>query len=222
MDAIIPAAGLATRMRGIPKFLLPCDADYTTLIEVHIENLLPIVDTIWIPTSPDFILSFDSLNLARDRVVLLPMKTKTMTETVHRVLRIAQASHFQLVMPDTHFQGEKPYPRLEREPNLADLACWEIRSDQIGKLGQVSISSAGTVNDMRDKDPTCQYPYSWGALVFARKLLDYANLEDPHIGYAMKNALDAGELLSVKKIEGKYYDCGTPSEYLEMLSETIS
>ena len=28
MDGILPAAGIASRMRGIPKFLLPTDREY--------------------------------------------------------------------------------------------------------------------------------------------------------------------------------------------------
>jgi hypothetical protein len=222
MDAIIPAAGLASRMRGIPKFLLPCDSSYTTLIEMHIENLLPICETIWIPTRPDLVVLLDSLGLAKDRVIILPVSTENMTQTVNRVLKVASATHFQLIMPDTYFHGDKPYQILNSSPSVADLACWEIRPDQIGKLGQVNISTDGIVDDMRDKDPSCIYPHSWGALVFARKLMNFSQASDPHIGYAMKAALLSGETMSANVVNGKYFDCGTPNEYLSMLREIIS
>ena len=39
MDAILPAAGFALRMKGIPKFLLPSSVDYESLLETHISNL---------------------------------------------------------------------------------------------------------------------------------------------------------------------------------------
>lgn len=222
MDAIIPAAGLASRMRGIPKFLLPCDASYTTLIELHVENLLPICETIWIPTRPDLVLLLESLGIAKDRVIILPMSTDTMTQTVNRVLKVASANYFQLIMPDTYFHGEKPYQVLDREPMVADLACWEIRPDQIGKLGQVDITFDGVVKDLQDKDPSCTYPHSWGALVFSRKLMNFAKDSDPHIGYAMKSALSSGEKITTNVVNGKYFDCGTPNEYLSMLREIIS
>jgi hypothetical protein len=222
MDAIIPAAGLASRMRGIPKFLLPCDTSYTTLIEMHIENLLPICETIWIPTRPDLVVLLDSLGLAKDRVIILPMSTENMTQTVNRVLKVSSAAHFQLIMPDTYFHGDKPYQMLNSSPPVADLACWEIRSDQIGKLGQVDISTDGNVDDMQDKNPNCNYSHSWGALVFARKLMNFAKDSDPHIGYAMKAALTSGEIMSANIINGKYFDCGTPNEYLSMLREIMS
>lgn len=220
MDAIIPAAGLATRMRGIPKFLLPCDTTYNTLIEAHISALLEKCETVWIPTRPEMILLLDSLGLAKDRVVLLPMTTENMTQTVSKVLQIAKTENFHLVMPDTFFHGEKPYATLSSTPNLVDLACWKIREDQKGKLGQVLIQDEKAV-DMKDKDPDCEYEHSWGALTFNRELLNYAESTDPHIGYAVRNALKSGESITARVMHGKYFDCGTPSEYLNMLQEVI-
>lgn len=220
MDAIIPAAGLATRMRGIPKFLLPCDSTYNTLIEAHISALLDICEIVWIPTRPEMVLLLDSLGLAKDRVVILPMTTENMTQTVNKVLQIAKTENFHLVMPDTFFHGEKPYSILNSTPNLVDLACWKIRDDQKGKLGQVNIEN-GTVIDMKDKDPNCNYEHSWGSLTFARELMNYADSSDPHIGYAVRNALKSGESITARVMHGKYFDCGTPTEYLNMLQEVI-
>jgi len=222
LDAIIPAAGLASRMRGIPKFLLPCDSSYTTLMEMHIEQLIPICETIWIPTRPDLVVLLDSLGFAKDKVVILPMSTDNMTQTVNRVLKIANASHFQLIMPDTYFHGAKPYQKLSNPPPVAELACWKIRPEQAGKLGQVEITSNGLVSGIQDKDPTCTYPYSWGALAFARKLMDFAKDTDPHIGYAIKTAFLSGEVLTAHATEGDYFDCGTPSEYLNLLRKIWS
>jgi hypothetical protein len=220
MDAIIPAAGLATRMRGIPKFLLPCDSTYNTLIEGHISALLQNCETIWIPTRPEMVLLLDSLGLAKDRVILLPMTTENMTQTVSRVLQIAKTESFHLVMPDTFFLGEKPYATLNPSPKIVDLACWKIREEQKGKLGQVLIQDENVI-DMKDKDPSCDYEYSWGALTFNRELLNYAHSTDPHIGYAVLAALKSGENVSARIMHGKYFDCGTPSEYLNMLKEVI-
>lgn len=220
MDAIIPAAGLATRMRGIPKFLLPCDSTYNTLIEVHISALLEICETVWIPTRPEMVLLLDSLGLAKDRVVLLPMTTENMTQTVNKVIQVAKTEEFHLVMPDTYFFGEQPYSTLNQSPNIVDLACWKIREDQKGKLGQVLIEG-NNVLEMRDKDPNCDFEYSWGALTFNRNLMNYSDPNDPHIGYAVRSALINGESITARKMDGKYFDCGTPSEYLNMLQEVI-
>ena len=221
MDAIIPAAGLATRMRGIPKFLLPCDDSYTTLIEQHIGHLLEVCETVWIPTRPELVLLLDSLGLAKDRIVILPMQTENMTQTVTKVLSVTKNQYFQLIMPDTYFFGEKPYSQLSDKPQLADLACWTIRSEQKGKLGQVKLSEDRIVEDIQDKDLNCDYPIAWGALTFSRELLDYSKASDPHIGYALKNALSSPVEVTGKVMSGKYFDCGTPSEYLSMLQEVL-
>lgn len=220
MDAIIPAAGLALRMRGIPKFLLPCDSLYTTLIEQHIESLLPICETIWIPTRPEMVLLLDSLGLAKDRVVILPMQTENMTQTIGKVLKISSSSHFFMAMPDTYFSGEKPYMRLNNSSEIADLACWKIRNEQKGKLGQVLIENK-LITDVQDKDLNCEYIYSWGALTFSKKLLEYSSEFDPHIGFAIKKAVIAGERITSKIINGKYYDCGTPNEYVSLLKSEL-
>jgi CTP:molybdopterin cytidylyltransferase MocA len=221
MDGIVPAAGLATRMRGIPKFLLPCDRSYTTLLENHLRELLEVCDTIWIPTRPEMVLLLDSLGIAKERVVVLPIVTNNMTETVKRVLSIASADYFQLIMPDTFFLGETPYKKLAAQPKIADLACWTIRQEQKGKLGQVLADKDGIVIDMKDKDPGCEYPISWGSLTFSRRLEPYMKDSDPHIGYAVKHALEDGGTITAQTIEGQYFDCGTPDEYLSMLEKAL-
>jgi hypothetical protein len=166
------------------------------------------------------VLLLDSLGIAKDRVVILPMTTDNMTQTVTKVLQIAKSKYFQLVMPDTFFHGEKPYATLKDKPELVDLACWSIREEQKGKLGQVLIEE-NKVIDIRDKDKNCDYAYSWGALTFNRELLNYSTAQDPHIGFAVKSALDSGEDITSRIMHGKYFDCGTPSEYLEMLEKVI-
>jgi hypothetical protein len=221
MDAIIPAAGLAARMRGIPKFLLPCDMEYLTLIERHIQHLNDVCETIWIPTRPELVGLLDSLGLARDNVVILAVRTENMTQTVSRVMKVSSAEIFQLVMPDTYFHREVPY-NITLDPNsLVNLACWEIRPEQLGKLGQVEINQNSLVTDMKDKDPNCVYDHSWGSTIFRKELQKYMDLSEPHIGYAVKNALMSGEVINAKRINGQYFDCGTPSEYISMLSEVL-
>jgi UTP-glucose-1-phosphate uridylyltransferase len=52
--------------------------------------------------------------------------------------------------------------------------------------------------------------------------MNFAQDSDPHIGYAMKSALSSGETMSANLVNGKYFDCGTPNEYLSMLREILS
>ena len=219
MDAIIPAAGQASRMRGIPKFLLPADKNYQTLIERHINHIKEYVKTIWIPVRPEFVFLLDSLNISGENIVIVPMSTNTMNESVGRVLEISSAETFMLVMPDTVFVGEQPYEALSK-CDFTQLVCWRIREEQKGKLGQVLISD-NQVIDMVDKNAMCDYEWSWGCLSFHRKLANYIDYQDPHIGYAVRKALDNNERIDSVKIRGKYFDCGTPSEYAQLVNSTF-
>lgn len=220
MDAILPAAGLATRMRGIPKFLLPADTKYTALIEHHIRAMTDIVRTIWIPTRPELVPLLDSLGFAQERIVIVPVTTGTMNHTIQRVLEISSADEFILTMPDTRFLGETPYTPLStlEMSTLARVACWPIRSSQRGKLGQVRIGDNDLIQEFRDKDSNCTFELAWGAVSFRRTLRSYIHPADPHIGYALKQAVDDGAAVKAITVNGQYFDCGTPEEYVEMLN----
>ena len=221
MDGIIPAAGSASRMRGLPKFLLPCDGNYSTLLEYHIEMMYEVCDVIWIPTRSEYIHLIEDLKLPRDKVVILPLTTSTMTETVMSVLKITASSHFLLEMPDTYYHGEKPVDNLNFSPPLAELALFKIRDEQRGKLGQCLIDEEQRVVQIVDKDPKCSLPLAWGALTFSRELLNFMEITQPHVGYGVSRAINEGKIVSSSECNGMYFDCGTPLEYLALLKEVF-
>lgn len=217
---ILPASGLASRMRGLPKFLLPCDANYLTLLERHVQFAIEYSDVVWIPTRPDLAPLVESIGLPPEKVVVLSMRTKTMTETVLRVASLSSASRFMLAMPDTYFEGQLPWSSLANSTSDLHLACWRIREDQAGKLGQVLIAD-GKVLDSRDKDPGCKYLHSWGAMSFSKEMLRFADAATPHIGYFIEPIIRSGENVTADEIQGTYFDCGTPAEYLSLLKNQI-
>ena len=223
IDAILPTAGRAMRMRGLPKFLLPAGPDYLTLIERHISELLDVCRTVWIPTRPEQTILLDTLKLASDRVVIVPMTTETMTETVLRISGISSAERFLMVMPDTYFAGEKPYQYLSQSQADMTLAAWALRSDQIGKLGQVQISQTpeGIVTGAEDKNPDCKYPYSWGAMAFTKHALSFGSTDMATIGSILPELIRSGINVQARVMDGVYYDCGTPAEYVEMLTKGL-
>ena len=222
MDAIIPAAGLASRMRGMPKFLLPADVNYKTLLEIHIEQLSEICKNVYIATRPDLISLIESLNFKFKNINVMGFESKSMSETVLKTIDYSESESFILVMPDTYFYGDQPYDYLDSNPEICDLACWKIRDKQRGKLGEVSFDNKMNLIKIVDKQPENGFEYAWGALTFSRKLLKYIEVEDPHIGYAVKNALASKEKVTVKTLKGSYYDCGTPEEYLELFSKIVT
>jgi hypothetical protein len=213
-------------MRGLPKFLLPCDDNYLSLLERHIDNLLQHCETIWVPVRPDLVSLVESLRIPSERVVLLTMTTKSMTETVRRVVNLSSGNRFLMAMPDTYFHGELPYQYLSESRDDLNLACWNIRPEQYGKLGQVDISmdegssNFGAIFGSEDKNPSCRFPHSWGAMAFNRNIMQWASDDMPHTGHIIPELLDLGIRVGAKTINGEYYDCGTPSEYLSMLERT--
>ena len=221
MNGILPAAGQASRMRGIPKFLLPCDEKYTTLLEYHCEMMLQKCELVWIPTRSEFVHLIESLKLPPDRVVVIPMNTGSMTETVMRILGIAKANQFALTMPDTFFDEGQPLDYLDSKTELVELGLIKIRDQQRGKLGQCEFDEKGRVTKIIDKDVKCEIPFAWGALTFSRNLEKFMSSEQPHIGYAVSRSIDAGCEVRSRIIPGNYYDCGTPSEYLSLLTTVI-
>jgi len=221
MDAILPAAGLAKRMRGIPKFLLPADKNYRSLLEIHIENLVDICDKIYLPTRPELVPIIKSLDFIYKNIIIKEMTTGTMCETVDKTVKYSDAESFILIMPDTLFLGDQPYKRLDPDTNFTNLACWKIRDAQRGKLGEVSIDENSLITDIVDKKPENGYAYAWGALTFNRNLTKYLNIRETTIGNTVKSGLDNGEEVVASIMEGSYYDCGTPSEYVSLLKENL-
>ncbi len=224
IHGVLPAAGLASRMRGLPKFLLPASAEYETLIERHVRQMTEVCETVWIPTRPDLVPLMYSLGLSSERVVVLPMHSGTMTETIMKTSRIAGAEKFLLVMPDTYFSGEQPYEFLSKSSWPMSLALWRIRADQHGKLGQVSIAGKveGMVLDSKDKDQSCDYPHAWGAMALEAKVLSVAAQKMPHTGYIIPELIRSNIPVWAREVKGSYFDCGTPVEYIRMLRQEVA
>jgi hypothetical protein len=218
MHGILPAAGQAMRLRRLPKFLLPCDDEATTLIEKHIEVMEEICEIIWLPVRPDLIQLVHDLNLGA-KVIPVALSTNTMTETVLRIGSISGAENFLLGMPDTAFVGQNPYHEIAfkvQKSQLA-LALWKTSETQIGKVGAIEITKDQIVSSV-DKDMKNQYPFHWGAMAFQRDFLSQLNVEMPHTGYGIRKCLDGNIHVDYHLTQGDYFDCGTFSEYKRYLN----
>ena len=224
MDLLIPAAGLATRMRGLPKFLLPIDNSYTTILEHHIKSIIKEgidIENIWIATRPDLVSILNTISFEGSNINIIPIETNTMNETILNLHKISKAQYYMLIMPDTYFYGENPYTKFENTPEYCDLAIWKIKDEQRGKLGEVSFNDDGILSEIIDKNPKANLEYSWGALVFSEKFINYIDKNDPHIGYSVASALKNNKKITTKIIKGEYFDCGTPEEYIELIKKVL-
>lgn len=211
---ILPAAGLATRMRGLPKFLLPVSYEVETLIEYHINLMQDFVDKILLPTSPanyGLVSQFAS----GKKVEISIQETSTMTATVLRSISSLQFGSCLLGMPDTYFNGGgNPYEILSQPKSELTLAVWRTDPQQQGKVGGIDLNSSGQVVASFDKDPGRIAKWHWGAMSFTKKiLLEQASDDMPHVGYVINPSIASGVHVTAAVMQGEYYDCGIFSEY---------
>lgn len=214
---ILPAAGSASRMNGIPKFLLPTGQSGKSLVERHIEQMSHFTDQIWIPTRPKYVNLITSLNLGSN-VIVAGINSKTMSETVLHVTNFSRDGRYLLGLPDSYFDKVNPYEVLANSEFNLMLAGFKIRPDQRGKLGQFKLEGELVV-DAVDKSPNCDYGQAWGAISFSQEFVNLIHAEESHVGIAFPRALSLYKV-GARVLDTNYFDCGTPSEYFKMLLET--
>jgi hypothetical protein len=216
---IIPAAGKASRIGGIPKFLLPIGSD-NFLIKFHsnllVDNNLEIQKVIVV--SSDYFEAVKRLNLDAE---IVKADTKTMNETTKVAInKFPDFNRYLITMPDTFFEDKNVIKNLvkkstDNEVNIS-LALWKIKTFQKGKLGQVKTTK-GYVQDVVDKDMSCNFDFAWGAISWKSEVNNLINSNDPHIGYIINSALKHKIKIDFIKAKKAYFDCGTFEEYSRLL-----
>jgi len=219
MIHIIPAAGKASRIGGIPKFLLPI-GEKKFLLDFHINsiNLEKNNFTKVIATSEEFYTTIKKLDYNAD---LLKVNTKTMNETVLKVLeKYPNENDFLLTMPDTYFFDlnliNKMF-QLFHEDVSGTLGLWNIKENQIGKLGQCKIDQH-YVTDIQDKNINCNYNLFWGAIMWKRKINKYIMKKQQNIGFMVENAIKNRHKFNYSIAKKDYYDCGTFLTYKSLIT----
>jgi 2-C-methyl-D-erythritol 4-phosphate cytidylyltransferase len=226
---VLPVGGSATRMQGLPKFMLPISHN-KTLIEMHCEAALKIgyneVHIITRNTYRDLVLNYFSSKDVNVRVWSLLEETQSMSETLingGQMIEGFDRSSVTIGLADTAFTGvsyEDVHSSLLASNQEIALSLFVPREDQKGKLGQVLLGEDSKVLDMVDKSLTCDYPYIWGIAKLPGWLMLKANREDAHIGIGIGKLVSGGTSVEgIINIGAKYFDCGTFSEYYSCLSE---
>lgn len=215
---MLPAAGTASRMRGLPKFLLPVTENVQTLIEHHVELLADLVDKILIPTRPENVNLLERLNLP-DKVELSILSTETMSETLRKALRGVNFESCILGMPDTFYASRNPYLTLAQDPEAdVKLALWATKPSQRGQVGSVELGADEEILRCEDKSQAWDFGQHWGALRFNEPALELLDPRTPHVGFLINPSVAAGLKVIGTTIEGEYFDCGTFSEYRRCLT----
>jgi hypothetical protein len=222
MDIIglLPASGSASRFRGLPKFLLPISANGMTLLEWHIQKLSRICHSIVIPINPVFQDLVKSLSLPK-HVVIEPLSTSTMSETVLQSLSERSFDACYLRMPDTFIVGDADSidGNSFAKNSFCSLEVFPTRPDQVGKLGSVALDHSSMVTSIRDKDPSSPLLAHWGAMLFRPKFLSFVENSDAHVGFGARRALSEGQnIFGIWHPRADYFDCGTFEEYLRLIA----
>ncbi len=216
-NLILPAAGVASRMGGIPKFLLPTGVDGETLISRWITFGLDFVDRIVIPTNKLFFPLVKEL-YSGTNLEIIEVTSKSMAETIKKVCLDGDSI---VAMPDTYISEieyflQTSIQKLETRDYLCSVATWKIEKHHKGKVGQVLIND-GLIKQVIDKDPFCDYPDFWGAVSFTKEFLDHIKLDDAHLGVSINRALGYKIKINSYSIGGIYNDCGTINEYSNLI-----
>lgn len=221
MIGILPAAGNASRMHHLPKYLLPIPGGY--LLQWHLQQMQAAgLLRIYIgATSGNRNLIHQYLSGQVGVFAYAAPYYETMTQTVisSGFNRTDEVVIFG--MPDTYWTDPMVYWRLGQA--LLDgadvaVALFKARYDQHRQGGMCSVD-ADRVVEVVDKPESSDFRYIWGALAWRPVYWDCLKPDDPHVGYGLPRALSRG--LNVKAVicEGQFWDCGTNERYFECIRQ---
>jgi len=221
MIGLLPAAGNAERMGGLPKMLLPVPDGF--LLEWHIRIMMEVgcafVAIGSAEHNDDLLVTYSP----RDGIVIEVTNYATMTETTLNMKQSIEQDEsygaYLLGLADTYFEDAQAYQKLANALNDgADLAVglFYTRPEQRNKLGMCHLEGE-RITDVIDKPESTTLEWAWGVLGWQSTFWQYLRPEDPHIGYAIPRAIAAGLDVRAVKMDGQYFDCGSPSEYFECI-----
>lgn len=220
MIGIIPAGGNATRMRRIPKMTLPVPTNGDTLFTVLIERMRSAgIEHVLVAVSDataGIIAPF-----CGSETLLYKTAVPTMSEAVILARQHTYAGGACFFgMADTYFEDTDAFMKLRMAlAGGADIAVglFQTRPEQHRKLGMCRVKGT-QVLEVVDKPQETALNQAWGVLAWKPSFWDFMNADDPHIGYALPRAIEAGLDVRAVFMDGEYFDCGTPDEYFECIN----
>ena len=220
MIGLLPAAGNATRIHGLPKYLLPVPGGY--LLQQHIQGMQAMGCSLIMTMVNDT--NAKILECVTPSVNLYTAEHHdTMTQTVLSALD-CMGEHRQnepilFAMPDTYWQSPHVYLLLKRAvEDGADVAValFKSRPKQHTQGGMCRIEGT-QVTEVIDKPAQSDLQYIWSALAWSPVFWSHLHPNDPHVGYGLSRAITAGLDVRAVVCEGEFWDCGTPERYFECI-----
>lgn len=218
MIGILPAAGSATRIHGLPKFMLPIPDG---VLITRMSNLLQRQSDVIIVGA-----RYPSLDFGFNASI--PMfdvgRTRTMTETVLRCraqYEDVDTHDILFAMPDTFVEDEDAFSKLANALDAgADLAVgiFSTRPGQERKLGMVS-AIGDKILEVLDKPTHSSWNWAWGVLAWKPVFWGCLDASMPHVGYGIPVAMERGLNVKAVRMRGQFFDCGTPEEYFDLICQ---
>lgn len=221
MIGLLPAAGRATRIGGLPKWLLPVPEG--SLLNLHVQRLQAAGAT-KVYIGAGYHNSGLLYQYAPAGTETYLVNSKSMPETVK-----AAGAHLDtnepviLAMPDTYWTDATILSRLaaallDDTSTIAGAALWEVNAVQARKLGVCAVGS-DRITAVIDKSETTDLRRAWGVLAWRKAFWQYIAPGDAHMGVALQRAIDAGKTVCAVYAAGPYYDCGTTDDYFQCIRE---
>lgn len=225
MIGLLPAAGQATRMNGLPKYLLPINK-YHCLLTLHVAYMLETkCKRVYIGANKE---NYKLLKQHSNTAITFPAAHyETMAETLLSILEWGKKfarTPILFGMPDTYFEDTQAYRKLAdvlSEGAQVAVGLFRARPGQHTKVGMCRIDG-NHVTEVIDKPESTDLEWLWGVLAWQPAFWDYIKPEDPHVGYALPRAIAAGLDVRAVKMDGRYWDCGTSEEYFECIRAITS
>ena len=223
---LLPCAGSATRLLGLPKFMLPLKDEKMCLLTKWIDDLIKFgCDKIIIACSPATLICVNHINIANinEKIFIKNVGiTATMNDTIIIALKDEVYETAIMAMPDTYVEGFNGVlcDMIRSSDNIVGTYLWNIRYDQRGKIGQCKTDNE-KVCDIIDKDENCRYDFGWGVIVFKMDFMQYLLSKQLHPGYSLKNAIDNNIKIPYQICLGQYFDCGTVDGYMRYLCDNL-
>jgi hypothetical protein len=206
---LLPASGSASRLNGIPKFALPYNSEIT-LIEWHVQLMLEVVDEVRICSRASWVPLLKELGI--DQLVsIISLEPSTMNDALFHLANLngkEKDADYIVGMPDTvlvQAQGN-PYEKLSSTSGAVSLLATPFREELRGKVGQLKFSSSNLVEEIKDKDPKCNYGAIWSAFRMSGYPLER---EDKSPSYSFQRMLESGDIVLAVESEGEYFDLGS-------------
>lgn len=220
MIGIIPIGGDAQRMNGLPKFLLPV-GDTTLLNNLYKQMVEAGAQKIIVDTSTDN-RRWVELNMPEDALIY-EWNAKPMSKAILMARDYIESDETVLFgMPDTYWSNTGVYQDLLGNCGaaIASVAVWDTPPSHRPKHGMCVIEDTRIIKVI-DKPVDTPLNWGWEAIVWQPAFWRYIEPQDPHPGFALQRAIEAGEIIHATKFSGRSFNCGTKRDYYECVAYTL-